>query len=215
MDEIINFILNNVKSLLLGLIFLILGLLFLPSSWILGVIRKIRPKIIDNITKPFKYFLNTIMNLYINNSFIDINKKNTTFNERTEYLLKQNKLIEKNIYVIDLCKDIVSMFGYIYQNENMSYVFEQAVYYLQHYSNLIESIDQDKNFIDNFLLKTNQLSKAYSIHDENENITNMIHKFYIDEIFIYLTEERKKLNVLLDNNKKELVVIVKEEVNVL
>jgi ATP-dependent helicase YprA (DUF1998 family) len=215
LDVLFNFVLSGVKSLPLALFFLILGLLFLPNSWTLGVIRKIKPKIIEEIIKPFKIFLNTITNLYINNGFIDINKEDTTFNERTEYLLKENKKIEKNIYVIDLCKDIVSMFGFIYKDENVAYIYEEAINYLQHYSRLIEDIDQDKNFTENFTNKINQINGVVSFNDKDEKFTRAVQKRFFDEIFTYLREERNKLDVLLNNNKKELVAIIAGEVNVL
>ena len=192
---------------------LVLGLWFLPESWIMFVIKKTRPIIVEKITASFKQFINAIANLYIDGKFRDVNGKETIFSDRTEYLLQQNKLIDKNIYAIDLCKDVVSMLNFIYQNDMVSDEYEQAFRYLHHYSKLIEPLDQDKNFSENYFQQIEQLAEATLCPSENKDAKRIVQNAFTTRAFSYLSEERKKLEVISNNNKKELIDLMRGQIN--
>jgi hypothetical protein len=217
MEQIKIFLINNLKSLGFALIYLILGLLFLPEGWIIIILKKMKPNLIKKMEEPYKNFINTLANLFMNNGIIDISDENSEYNEQTEHLLKENKKIEKNIYVIDLCKDIVSMFRFIYPDRPNHIILEQAFNYLQNYAKLAESITQDNNFVKNFYEKINSLDELFREPDGDisEDAIKVTTDYLIKNIFNYLSEERNKLENLLSRNKNELIKLLKGKTHAL
>lgn len=222
MEQIKEFFINNLKSLGFGILYLILGLLVLPDSWVLFILSKIKPKLIIKIKEPVQKLLNTFVNLYINNKFINIEEKDDSFNKKTEYYLEQNDKIDKNCYVIDLCKDIVKTLDFVFSPENnFTDVYEQTFNYLYYYSKLLVYIDQDKNFCENFSEQLTKLNESYSElmktdydgNTDKKQIYILCHKQQVESIFDYLKNEREKLDNLKKENKAKLVQLLKDKVN--
>ena len=220
MNQIINFFINNLKSIVFGLLYLLLGLLFLPDSCILFILRKIKPNLISKIKEPILKLLNTFANLYINNTIIDITENDDSFNKKTEYYLIQNDKIDKNCYVIDLCKDIVKTFDYLFTpEENFTDIYERTFEYLYHYAKLLVILDQDQNFCENFQTKLNELNSTYSdlmnceYEGDSKQFFISIHKQQVTNIFEYLKTEHDKLENLKKENKNKLVELLKKKVN--
>lgn len=218
MAEIFKFVMNGIISLIISTLLLITGIIFLPDSWIITIIGKLKPKIISDIKKPYYNLIKIFTNLYINKELIEFDDDAEKFSSSTQYYLTQNEHIEKNIYVIDLCKDMISMLGYVLPSTvgGSGYdIYEQSLEYLYHYSNIVEPLDQDKNFYENFQNKVNDMRKFYysteKETDEGVKKTSMeMRDYFIVPIFDYLNHEKEKLDNLYSENKKKLVSLIKD-----
>ena len=220
LENIISFLIEGLKSLFLSVLLLFVGLFFLPDSWILCIIKKVKSSVVHKIEEPLVKLVNTIANLYINNNVIDLQENDGNFNKETKYYLEQNKKIDKNIYVIDLCKDIVSTLGFAIPRSGCSDgIYDEVFEYLYHYSKLVVSIDQDKNFYGNMLDKIRDMQKAYNDASElarlqkDQKMGDVIFKQRVDAAFDYLKIEKEKLERLKNGNKDKLVELLKGKMN--
>jgi hypothetical protein len=220
LDNIGNFLLDGLKSLIIGVLLLIVGLLFSPDSWVLFVIKKIKSSVVRKIEEPFIKLVNTIANLYINNNIIDLQENDENFNKKTKYYLEQNEKIDKNIYVIDLCKDIVSTLRFAIPRSGCSEdIYDDVFEYLYHYSKLVVSIDQDKNFGEHMLGKIEEMQKSYddisklTSLQNDQKMRDAFFKQRVDMVFNYLKIEKEKLEKLKNQNKDELIRLLKGKMN--
>lgn len=218
--DIVSFIWESVKALFISVILLVVGLLFLPESWVLEVTKILRPKMIETIKTPFRKLLNAIVNLYLDNTITDINEQFPEFIDRTQFYIYENGKIEKNIYVIDLCKDMIATLNFALPRsvgENRFDIYEQSLYYLYHYSTIVEHLEQDKNFVENYLDKIDSIRKTYEetveIEERDDTVIKIIIEHCIKNALRYLAEEKLKLEKLHNSNKAELIKLVKEKAN--
>jgi hypothetical protein len=216
LKEICNFLLNSALSYVVGIVGLIFFLIFLPETITIAIINKLNPNIANRIKEPLIKFIKKIANLYINNELIELSVDENEYNEKTSYYLKENKNIDKNIYVIDLCKDLVFTLRFMYpENRYVGEHFEQALNYLKNYASIAEQLDQDKNFLSNFFdkidsLKTNLTERCDYMGNE---AMKTVFEQGVDKIFNYLREERRKLEELRKNNKNILISLLQGKAN--
>jgi hypothetical protein len=218
--NITTFVWESIKSLFISAVLLVIGLLFLPDSWVLAITKKLKPKMIEEIKVPLRKLLNAVVNLYLNNDITDINEQFPEFNERTRFYVGENTKIEKNIYVIDLCKDMIATLNFALPRsvgENRFDIYEQSLHYLYHYSQIVEYLEQDKNFVENYLEKIDSIRSTYEetivMPREDANTVKIVIDYCIKNALGYLAEEKVKLEKLYEDNKKKLINLVKEKSN--
>jgi len=197
------FTVESIKSLAIASVLLIVGLIFLPESWIIRITKVIKPAILDAIKQPFRKLINALASLYVTNSFVDISEQYPEFNQRSEFYLKENKKIEKNIYVIDLCKDMIATLNFALPKSTgrtSYYIYEESMNYLYHYSRIAENLEQDKNFISNYLDKIEELRKMYTDMnglDSDPSVEKIIVEHCVSNVLSYMgtskNSERKML----------------------
>lgn len=218
MNEVFSFLIESLKSIGLAILFLITGLLFLPDRIILFILQTIKPNLTKSIKQPLKDHIKTLVNLYMKNEVIEINPEASDFSQKTSYYIAQNDNIDKNIYVIKLCKDLIGTLQFVFpslpQKSNFS-IYEQAMSYLYHYSHLVVSLDQDKNFDINFLDRIHELEVMYSESSEYQSpndldIIMVSNKQFVKNIMSYLAEENRKLENLKNSNKKKLIQLLQK-----
>lgn len=207
MKSLLDFVKSNLLSLFYAVLYLIVAIVFLPERWSTYLIKKIKPSLYDSIRKPMVDLVNKIANLYINKTkTINVTEQNQEFSEKTFEIIKDNDDIEKDIYVIDLCKDLVKTLLFVTNYQPDSELLEQTVNYIENYAKLIKPLRQDENFYHNFTTKMDGLNQL-----GNPSFSKEVIKYCIDDIFSYLKIEREKLTNLLSNNKTQLVNYLTEE----
>ncbi len=217
--DIIRFIIDGFISILISILLLIIGLIFVPNNISIRVLKFLKPSIIEKINESYKKFISVLTNLYINKELIVLDGELDDFNKDTKFFLIQNEKIEKNIYVIDLCKDMLAMLGYVVPRTiggNGYDVYEQSLEYLYYYSNIIEPIVQDRNFEHNFQDKIMELRNYYEeIISQNDvkirQTTIDMRDYFIKPILKYLDNEKEKMQNIYSDNKEKLVDLVKDK----
>ena len=201
LDNIGGYILDSFKSLALGALFLFAGLWVLPDSWVVCIVKRVKSSVVRKIEEPFRKLVNTIANLYINNNMIDLQENDEIFNKNTKYYLEQNDNIDKNIYVIDLCKDIVASLSYARAGGS---VYDGIFEYLDGYYNGFVPLDQEKKFIDNMTDKLLEFGEKLS-NKPDSNCTRQFSDF--------LKKEKQKLEDLKNKNKEKMIDLIKAKIN--
>jgi len=219
--EIANFVIDNLISIIFGLIWLVVILVFLPTNVVVKVVKTIKPKIFEHEKRKYKQITSVISSIFLNNSFADLNidnKKQKKF-KKIELLHNNNRKIERNIYFLDLCIDMLAMLHFALPNALgcIDYqVMGQAMNYLGNYSKLLEPFEQNKNFTSNIsreILALEETFNEWANGQYKDNIKNVMDTFFrqkYESALEYLQNEKKNLEALLISNKKEIITTIGE-----
>lgn len=153
MELVLKLLYGAGESLIWGIVFLFVAFIILPQSVMDSLLKRLRP---DLTSKPkIISKLKTILNYILNDKNVVIASDNTTQDEITkenelQELLKEKKLLESNLFFLDMIKNLSSVLFFSvsrtgYSEDTTIEILQESMYYLAHYGNNIEDTSGMQN----------------------------------------------------------------------
>ncbi|HEY9166158.1 MAG TPA: hypothetical protein VIS48_08370 [Candidatus Kryptonia bacterium] len=225
LENILNFILDNVRSLFYGILLLIVALLFLPDKIILWTLRKIKPSILENENKKWKGIFALLMNILLHRSFTDFSQSETIKARLEDIRRLQSSIsaMEKNLYFLDLCVDTFHMLNFALPHATgaIDYdIFSEAINYLTNYTQYVTPFTENENFGENVTRSINDLDEAFtelSKMQQQSGNHDAVEKALFEQQFMrtrdYLKSERHALERIVEENRNQIKAALEEVIN--
>ena len=153
MELVLNLLYGAGESLIWGIVFLFVAFIILPQSIMDSILKRLRP---DLTSKPkIISKLKIVLNYILNDKNVVIASDNTSQNEITkenelQELLKEKKLLESNLFFLDMIKNLSSVLFFSvsrtgYSEDTTIEILQESMYYLAHYGNNIEDTSGMQN----------------------------------------------------------------------
>lgn len=219
--DILNFIKSSIEGLGLAILFLVLGLLFVPDKIIILLVKKVKPKILKSINS----FFVTIAGILVTNNY-NFSEQDNTINTSLENIKNKNldiSVLENNLFIIDSLIGIFEMLSYILYKDNWnSELYENTCeYFLSYCRSLykkiqLEMVVEIQEHFYTFNDRLYEIREKYKI-ESSDTKAQKEHKYdsmykiqrkYADEFYAFLVEKQKGLASELEESKKDLVISV-------
>jgi len=213
---IMKFVFNNIVTLIIGSILLVLSIIFLPTKIVLWIFKKLKPDVFKNIDKKWLSNVSIIVNVLLFNSFTDynLNEENNKNLDKINELKINNEKIEKNIYFLDLCIDLFNVLIFITRDNIRSDLFCETLNYFQYYVSKVENLNQRPNFTYNLNRNMEEFMYEFqdiSIKDFSDSKTKEItFGNTMENTRKFINNERISLLQLLEQNKSEIKLMIGE-----
>jgi len=221
MIDIGNLILSTIKGLFVGTLLLLASLFVLPSSWVIWVLRFIKPSILKRIFAKNEKYFGDIMEIILEGKFpgnyVDdslAQNKLTKVKELKDDLDK----VESNMFTIDLLVDLFKTLSFALSRSGISSIgatYEEIANYFANYSNRLFDTSYRHNFAEDVLEKFQRVSE--NIEQVDESINNGKFKGLNSKVLMqqttsdfsyFLTAEQKTL----EKNRDLIVGAIKAKV---
>lgn len=180
---ILSLLLGFAKSLVWGILFLIIALIVLPERILLKILNKFKPDLVskNKILMKAKLFCDFIFN---NKAIVfeTTSSESKNFQEDLTELMKEKRLIESNLFFLDLLKNLSNIIFFsssqLGGNErDISNLLNGSMEYLIYYSHQLKSSRTSQNIQQRIDLKAeslqNQLTDLINFLNQ-ENSENQI-----------------------------------------
>lgn len=221
--DLVEFFVSSIKSIIFGVIFLLLAFLVLPDVIILKSIRFIKPSLLKSNDKLFY----SITNLVLKGDYIryQFHKQIDIKLEEVKVLKNELDQIEENLFIMDSLIGIFDMLMYIVSTNNFQTgLFEETSQYFINYCNFLYS-KCDENLSLEISTKFIEFEdRIYAIKHKDELATDgegnvtvesccKIAQGHLEEsrkFGIYLRDKSKEFKRQREQNKNEIVLKIKE-----
>lgn len=221
MIDIPSLILSTLKGLIIGIILLVTSLFVLPSSWVVWILRIIKPSILRNIFARNEKYFGDIVEIILEGKFPG---------NYTDDSLAQNKLskikelkddldkVESNMFTIDLLVDLFKTLSFALSRSGISSIgetYDEIANYFSNYSNRLFDTSYRHNFAEDVLEKFQRVSK--DIGDVDAGINKGSYKGLDSKLLMqqttsdfsyFLTAEQKTL----EKNRDLIIGSIKSNV---
>ncbi len=165
LDAIITFFEQSFTSLLYGIILLVLALIFLPEHIVIRVLRYFKPDLVSksSIMRRVRLVLDHAFNL--KDVIVHLSEgRSKEAQKRMRDLVGEKKILEGNLFFLDLLKNLTSLLFFSvtkagYGEKGVLIVLEQAMEYLQYYTQQIEDTPGSQTQRERIFLKAESFQK--------------------------------------------------------
>lgn len=214
MIDIPSFIFSAIKGLLIGVVLLLVSLFVLPTSWIVWIIRIVKPSILKSVfAKSDKYF-NDILGIILENkfpsSYTDDNLAEKKISKIKE-LKSDLEKVESNMFTIDLLIDLFKTLSFALSRIGFSVMgetYEEIANYFSNYSSRLFDTSYRQSFaedvINRFQNVSNNLHKLEEMikNGDFENMnTAVLKQQYTSDFMFFILAEKKSLE-----KNRELII---------
>lgn len=221
MIDLPSFVLSTIKGLLVGVVLLVISLFALPSSWVVWILRIIKPSILKNIFAKNEKYFSDIVGIILEGKFPG-NYSDDTLAQNKLSKIKELKddldKVESNMFTIDLLVDLFKTLSFALSRSGISSIgetYDEIANYFANYSHRLFDTSYRYNFAEDVLEKFQQVSKNIEQVDNGINTgkykgldSKVLMQQTTSDFSYFLIEEQK----MLEKNRGLIIGSIKSYV---
>jgi hypothetical protein len=166
MDLIMSLLKGFLVSVIWGVVFLVLAIVFLPESIFSRLLKKIKPDYVSRSIVLIR--VRTIVDYLLNRKEIVVEESSASRNRSNQlkmaHLIKEKAILENNVFFLDLLKSLATMtrFSVIqagYGEPMVCSILQQSMEYLQYYASEIINGESIGNQSERITLAADRLKR--------------------------------------------------------
>lgn len=227
MLDIGEIILGIIKSFIIGILLVILGIYLIPHNWTIKTIKYIKPSLLKDFFKKNDKYFNSILSILLDGTFTENFQNEEVARSKIEEIknLKSSlEKIESNMFTIDLLSDLFQTLNFAavnYSMDDSEEVIDNIANYFSNYSNRLFETSYRRNFADDIMRKFEDMTsriyetKEFESEDKlGDRGTKMSRRMATQEFDCYLRNEKLELEktrkLLLDSIKLNAIELMNQ-----
>lgn len=210
--NIIEVALSIIKSIVLGMIFVILGVFLVPNKITVKLLKLVKPDIINHKKSLFDKILHIVLYGFSYEKSDDISVENTRVNELEVHSSKL-EILQSNLFAIDSLDGIFDTLKYLGIRHGWNYytLLEETMEYVRCYADILSNTPQIDQRVINILEKCHDIECKFSDFRSEIDLRKLEGEVYskrIKEIARYqadlLVEASKEIKALKQSLESEI-----------
>lgn len=208
--EYIDIILSMIKSLILGVVFVTIGVFLLPDKMSIGLLKTIKPAIINSKNVIFNKIVFVLLHGTTNYQDDTVSATTNKVKE-LEHLTQTMELNQKMLFIVESIDGIISTIGYLSSRFGDYYdIVERITEYLLCYSRILTEDAYKDERVKSIITKINEIGDKFSDEQSKYDIFNLEGEEYLKAIHKISRYQISLLTDLSETIKSEKVRIKDE-----